>query len=68
MNSSIKIDQAVKQYENVLKHRGSGELIIAAFTALSKWLRYESEFKNIETWRKLDTSLVSNEETTIIQS
>jgi hypothetical protein len=52
MDNETKLEEAVEKYERILENKGSGVLIIAAFTAISKWLRYEEEFKDIETWRK----------------
>ena len=52
MDNETKLNEAVEQYERRLENKGTGVLIIAAFTAISKWMRYEKEFKDIETWRK----------------
>ena len=49
-NQSI-LENAIESYHNAIENKSSGFLIIASFTSICKWLRYEKEFNNIETWR-----------------
>jgi hypothetical protein len=49
-NQSI-LENAIESYHEAIENKSSGFLIIASFTSVCKWLRYEKEFNNIETWR-----------------
>ena len=49
-NQSI-LENAIEDYHKAIESKSSGFLIIASFTSICKWLRYEKEFNNIETWR-----------------
>lgn len=49
-NQSI-LENAIESYHEAIESKSSGFLIIASFTSICKWLRYEKEFNNIETWR-----------------
>ena len=49
-NQSI-LENAIESYHEAIERKTSGFLIIASFTSICKWLRYEKEFNNIETWR-----------------
>lgn len=51
-SKELKLEEAIKSYEKAIENKGSGFLIVAAFTSICKWLRYEKEFDDIETWRK----------------
>lgn len=48
-NQSI-LENAIESYHEAIESKSSGFLIIASFTSICKWLRYEKEFNNIETW------------------
>ena len=43
--------EATENYEKAVEGENSGIRILAAFSAISRWLRYEMEFNDIETWR-----------------
>jgi len=49
------IKKALQEYEDVLENNGAGVRILAAFTAIGKWLRCEKELDDIITWRKART-------------
>lgn len=49
-NQSI-LENAIESYHEAIESKSLGFLIIASFTSICKWLRYEKEFNNIETWR-----------------
>ncbi len=55
MAKNTLIEKAAQEYEDILENKGSGVRIIAAFTAIGKWLRLEKELDDIITWRKART-------------
>ena len=52
MGKNSLIEKAVQEYEDALENKGAGARIIAAFSAIGKWLRCEKELNDIVTWRK----------------
>ena len=54
-SGKMSVGRFEKEFEDVLENNGAGARILAAFTAIGKWLRCEKELDDIITWRKART-------------